>query len=283
MRLSSTLAAAAAGLVAVAIATAACVSASSTTSDGTPAPSMSSAASPADGRAVLAMMHDRYEKTWYRTLTFVQKTVQKRPDGTEQVTTWYEAQSGPRLRIDMGDPKLGNGALYTADSLYVVRAGKVVRSQAEGNPFLPLVVGVYIQPLETTVAQLAEWKVDLTKLREESWEGRPHWVIGATSAADTAAPQVWVDRERLVVTRFTMPLFPSPDGRSQDVRLEGYVPLAGGWISPVIRILDKGVAVQTEQYSDWKANVELPAHLFQAERWNEQPHWMTAAATPAGS
>ena len=58
--------------------------------------------------------------------------MQRRPDGTEQRTTWYEAQSGPRLRIDIGDPTLGNGVLYTADSLYVVRGGKVVRSQAEG-------------------------------------------------------------------------------------------------------------------------------------------------------
>ena len=73
---------------------------------------------PADGRALLGGMHDRYDGKWFRTMTFVQRTTQRRPDGTEQVTTWYEAQRGPRLRIDFGDPALGNGALYTADSLY---------------------------------------------------------------------------------------------------------------------------------------------------------------------
>src|SRR5204862_7842944 len=74
---------------------------------------------PHDGTALLARMHDRYAGRWFHTLTFVQRTTQRRPDGTFQVTTWYEAQRGPRLRIDIGDPALGNGALYTADSLYV--------------------------------------------------------------------------------------------------------------------------------------------------------------------
>src|SRR3981081_2435422 len=119
-------------------------------------PPVSSAprSAPQDGLAVLAQMHARYSDSWYRTLTFLQRTTQRRPDGTEQVSTWYEAQSGDRLRIDMGNLADGNGALYTADSLYVVRGGKVVRAIADGNPFLPLVFGVYLHPLDVTVRQL---------------------------------------------------------------------------------------------------------------------------------
>jgi hypothetical protein len=116
------------------------------------------AGEPADGRALMARMHDRYAGRWFQTLTFVQRTTQWRPDGKVQVSTWYESQRGPRLRIDVGDPSAGNGALYTADSLYVMRAGKVARTVAERNPFLPLIVGVYIQPLDVTVAQIAPYK-----------------------------------------------------------------------------------------------------------------------------
>ena len=233
----------------------------------------SSRAGPRDGTALLARMHDRYAGKWFRTLTFVQRTTQRRPDGTDQITTWYEAQRGPRLRIDMGDPALGNGALYTADSLYVVRGGKVVRSRAEGNPFLPLIVSVYLEPLDRTLAQLAPYKIDLTRLRLQDWEGRPTYVVGASSPSDTTSPQFWVEKERLIVTRFLMPLIPSPENRAQDVRLENNVPLGGGWLATRIRMLDKGAPMQTEEYSDWRTDVELPESFFQVEHWGEGKHW----------
>jgi hypothetical protein len=228
---------------------------------------------PQDGFAVLARMHARYSDSWYRTLTFQQRTVQRRPDGTEQVSTWYEAQSGDRLRIDMGNPAEGNGALYTADSLYVVRGGKVVRAVADGNPFLPLISGVYLQPLDVTVRQLAPYRINLNAAYTREWEGRRTFVIGATSAADSTSPQVWVDADRLIVTRFLMPLFPSPERRSQDVRLENNVEVGGGWLATRVRMLDKGVPVQTEEYSDWRTGVSLPASFFQAEKWTQDPHW----------
>jgi hypothetical protein len=237
----------------------------------------SAGGAPRDGRALLARMHDRYAGSWFHTLTFVQKTTVRRPDGTEQQSTWYEAQRGSRLRIDMGDPSLGNGALYTADSLYVMRGGKVARTVAEGNPFLPLIVGVYLQPLDTTVAQIAKYKVDLTRLYEREWEGRATYVVGASAASDTTSPQIWIDRDRLIAVRFTMPLFPSPDNRSQDVRLENNVPVGGGWLATRVRILDKGLPVQTEEYSDWKADVALPESFFQVEHWAEGAHWAKPA------
>jgi hypothetical protein len=38
-------------------------------------------------------------------------------------------------------------------------------------------------------------------------------------------------------------------------------------------MLDKGVPLQAEDYSDWKTGVALPASFFQAERWSEGEHW----------
>ena len=228
---------------------------------------------PQDGLAVLARMHARYSDSWYRTLTFVQRTTQRNQDGTERVSTWYEAQSGDRLRIDMGNLADGNGALYTADSLYVVRGGKVVRAIADGNPFLPLVFGVYLQPLDVTVRQLAPYKVNLNLVHTRDWEGRLTYVVGTESAADTTSPQVWVDADRLIVTRFIMALFPSPERRSQDVRLENNVEVGGGWLATKIRMLDKGMPVQTEEYSDWRTGMSFPPSFFQAEKWTQGPHW----------
>jgi hypothetical protein len=231
---------------------------------------------PQDGLAVLARMHARYSDSWYRTVTFLQRTTQRQSDGTERVSTWYEAQSGDRLRIDIGNPADGNGALYTADSMYVVRDGKVVRARAEGNPFLPLISGVYLQPLDVTVRQLAPYKVNLNAVHTRIWGGQRTFVIGTTSPSDSTSPQVWVEADRLIVTRFLMKLFPESGGGNQDVRLEKNVEVDGGWLATRVRILDKGVPVQVEEYSDWHTGVALPPTFFQVERWKQDPHWYRA-------
>ena len=150
-----------------------------------------SRATPATGTALLQRMHDAYDGKWYKTLTFVQKTTITRPSGVVDTSTWYESLKSPdRLRIDFGDPAKGNGALYTADSLYVVRGGKVTRTIASGNPFLPFVAGVYDQPVETTLRQLAPYHFDLSRIRTdtwtlpsdffvaERWSAAPHWFRG---------------------------------------------------------------------------------------------------------
>src|SRR5215813_2805488 len=93
---------------------------------------------PATGRDVLQAMHDAYAGKWYATLTFIQKTTRKTADGKDTVATWYEsvrytAAKGAELRIDVGEPSAGNGVLYTADSLWAFKAGKLAVTRAGGN------------------------------------------------------------------------------------------------------------------------------------------------------
>src|SRR6476660_9407711 len=154
---------------------------------------------PASGVELLQRMHDAYDGKWFKSVTFVQKTTRTQPNGVVDTSTWYEALKSPdRLRIDFGDPAKGNGALYTADSLYVVRGGKITRTVASGNPFLPFVAGVYDQPIATTLQQVTPYHFDLTRIRDDAWQGRAVYVVGAMSPADLDSPQFWIDRDRLV-------------------------------------------------------------------------------------
>jgi len=229
---------------------------------------------PTSGRDVLAAMQRAYDRNWYQTLTFVQRTTVTRPDGTQQVSTWYEAlQSPDRLRIDFNDPKAGNGVLYTADSMYVIRGGVVTRKVADGNVFLPFVAGVYTQPLETTLRQLAPYKFDLTRVRADRWRERPVYVVGARDSADVSSPQFWVDRERQVAVRVIVPLGTGANARRYDIHLDGYVPVGRGWLATRVALLGEGGAQQIEEYSDWHADVSLAPDLFVAERWSAAPHW----------
>ena len=231
---------------------------------------------PANGVELLTRMHDAYAGKWYKTLTFVQKTTVTRPTGVVDTSTWYESLKSPdRLRIDFGDPSKGNGALYTADSLYVVRGGKVTRTIPSGNPFLPFVAGVYSQPLETTLRQLSSWKFDLSKIRADTWQGAPVYVVGASSATDLDSPQFWVEREHLQPVRFLVKLSPAPDAKANDIRLEKYVPVSGGWLATHVAIMEGSIVRQAEDYSDWHGDVSLTNDFFVAERWSDVPHWFS--------
>ena len=237
------------------------------------AASSAAAQAPQDGRALLDRMRTAYVGKWFKTVTFTQRTIQTR-NGITDTTTWYEALKAPdRLRIDIGNPKNGNGVVYTADSLYVVRAGQVTRTVAVGNQFLPFVMGVYVQPLDTTLRQIQPYNFDLTSLYSTSWHGRPTYVAGAQSAADTTSPQFWIDQERLVVVRMILAMSPNAPTEVTDIRLDDYRPVAGGWLAVSVAIVRDGQVIQKEDYADWRGNVDLSPDFFVAETWSAVPHW----------
>ena len=233
-------------------------------------------ATPKSGTEVLQRMHDAYAGKWYRTLTFVQKTTQYKKDGTTAVSTWFESlrQVDPtttQLRIDVGDPAIGNGMLYTADSTWRVRAGKITATQGEGNEFLPLIEGVYMQPVARTVAQLQGTKIDMQRVTKGRWQDRAVWIVGASSPADTTSPQFWIDVDRNVVVR--MLLSPGGKGPMLDIHLDGYVPLEKGWLATKVVMTEGGQPRQKEEYSGWKANVPLRDDLFSVDTWTTAEHW----------
>ena len=230
---------------------------------------------PKSGAEVFQRMHDAYAGKWYRTLTFVQKTTQRRRDGTDSVSTWYEslrqADGLTQLRIDFGDPSAGNGVLYTADSSWRVRDGKAGAASANGNEFLPLIEGVYFNPVEQTMRELASTKTDMSRVIEGRYDGRRVWIIGASSTGDTTSPQIWVDAERNVAVRAI--LGSGTNAPPLDIHLDGYVPIDNTWLASKITMTQGGVPRQSEEYRDWKVNVDLPASLFDVATWTSAPHW----------
>ncbi len=231
---------------------------------------------PATGAAVLQRMHDAYSGKWYRTLTFVQTTTAYR-NGAPTVSTWYESlrytePRGTELRIDTGSPSAGNGMLYTTDSSWVMRGGALTQTQPQGNQFLPMIEGVYMQPVSRTAEQVKALGVDMSRVMRGQWEGRPVWIVGAATATDTASTQFWVDTERNVVVRM---ILASTQAASPpiDIHLGGYVPLAGGWLASKVSMFIGGAPRQIEEYRDWKANIDLAPGLFVPATWSTAPHW----------
>src|SRR5688572_20158654 len=91
------------------------------------------------GGELVAAMHKKYSSKWYKTLTFVQKTITHKPDGTSTSEMWYEAMSTPgKLRIDIEPLDKHNGIIFADGKLHSFREGKLAGSRPFVHPLLVL-------------------------------------------------------------------------------------------------------------------------------------------------
>jgi hypothetical protein len=241
---------------------------SASPSPATPAPKPPEAIVVSSGATALDAMHARYSPSWFKTLTFVQKTTLSLPSGGELVQTWYEAMSLPgRLRVDT-DRKSRGGVLYVGDSVFTFASGKRTSADNRLNEFLVVAFDAYTQSPSRTQSQLRRLGYDLSKFHEGTWQGRPVYVIGALRG-DTTSDQFWLDRDRLVVVRM---IGSGRQGRT-DTRLTNYVQTGGGWVATEVAHLVNGKRRILEQYSDVRANVVLSDELFDPRTWSSAAHW----------
>jgi hypothetical protein len=231
----------------------------------TPAPAPAPAVHSADD--VIRAMHDRYAGRWYRTLSFTQRTSRVLPNDSVRTDTWREWAVIPGgLRIEMGPPEAGNGALFTADSLYRFRGGQVASRDAERNPLMIVGFDVYGQDPARTLRVLRDEGFDLSKLHADTWQGRPVYVVGAL-AGDSTSKQFWVDAERLLFVRL-LERGQNDGGKMQEIRFLDYRPAGGGWIAPRVELWSEGRRTFWEEYSDVKVDEPIDAAVFDPARWS---------------
>ena len=220
---------------------------------------------------LIQAMHDRYAKTWYKTATFVQKTTNYSTDGTSKSETWYEAMSVPgKLRIDFDPINDGNGMLFVNDTIHRFQQGELKQTLPRIHPLLVLGFDVYGQSVQDTLAKLKQLGFDLSLLREDSWQGRPVYVVGA-KADDLRAPQFWIDKEHLYFVRMILPAGPDKS-HTQETQFNKYQKLKGGWIAPEVLFMLDGKLRTTEAYTDIRGDVELDPKLFDPANWRTA-HW----------
>jgi len=219
---------------------------------------------------LIQAMQSKYAKSWYRTATFVQKTTTFQDDGTKKVETWYEAMSLPgSLRIDFTPTKDGNGVLFTNNQIYVFKDGKI-DSRPFVHPLMVLGFDIYGMSRADVIEKLKGLKFDLSIFREDTWQGRPVYVVGAKQG-DLHSQQFWIDQQNLYFVRLIRPA--GKDGaQTQETQFNKYQKLGGGWMSPEVIFMEDGKVKTTEEYSDLRANVTLPDKLFEPESF-ATVHW----------
>jgi outer membrane lipoprotein-sorting protein len=220
---------------------------------------------------LIQAMQKKYATSWYRTATFVQKTTNYQSDGTKKVETWYEAMSLPgSLRIDFTPVKDGNGILFTNYQIYTFKNGKVEVNRPYVHPLMILGFDVYRLPQAEALDKLKGLKFDLSIVREDTWQGRPVYVVGAKQG-DLHSAQFWIDRKNLYFVRMIRPAGRDA-AQTQETQFNKYQKLGGGWMAPeVIFMVDRKI-VTTEEYSDLRANVSLDSRLFDPQHFSTV-HW----------
>jgi outer membrane lipoprotein-sorting protein len=220
-----------------------------------------------DGEQLVTAMHKKYAKKWYKTLTFVQKNTQYKPDGTTQNSIWYEAMSAPgKLRIDFDPLDKGDGIMFADGMQHNFKDGKLAKSSPFIHPLMVLGFDVYMQPVEKTVSQLKELKIDLSTLHEEKLDGRDVYVVGAKQG-DLRSAQFWVDKKNLYFVKLIETVGKNKD-HVQEIQFNKYLQMkGGGWVSPEVVVMVDGKRVFMEEYSDIQTDVDLDAKLFDTQNW----------------
>lgn len=214
-----------------------------------------------DGRALVRRMHDRYAGKWYDTLTFRQKTTTYAADGKESAEIWHESLACPgQLRIDIEPVADGKSIIFANDTVYRLDHGKLAGSRPLIHPLLVLGFDIYCQPPETTIDRLEKLKVDLSIIRETTYNGTPVYVVGAKDG-DLKSPQFWIEKKRLIFVRMLRP--EGKDGaQTSDVVFDKYVKAGGGWVAAEVLFSVDGKLETREEYTEIKTGMPLSPTLF---------------------
>lgn len=219
------------------------------------------------GQDLITAMHAKYAGKWYRTLTFKQVTTNYKPDGTSEASIWYEALNAPgKLRIDFDPVDKQDGILFADGKLYSYKEGKLAGSRAFVHPLLVLGFDVYMQPVETTLAQLKGMNIDMSVIHEEDWMGKKVYVVGAKKG-DMTAPQFWIDKKDLLFVRLIE--LGGKDKKSvRETQFNKYEKVkGGGWVSAEVQFFVDGKKATTEEYSEIRTGMTLSDDLWNPEKW----------------
>jgi hypothetical protein len=239
-------------------------------------------------QALVEAMRDRYSGRWYNTLTFVQASTFYRADGSvSRSETWPESAMMPgRLRIDIGNPSIGNAVIYANDTVYQFQQRRLVSRQPGNNPLQVLGFDVYHLPAERSMEILSSLGYDLSMIYKANVEGRDYYVVGARQG-DLKRKQFWVDADRLLLWRIMEPWLATDTVNVREIRFQDYKQHGGGWVAEEVDFLRNGRRYFFEKYRDVRTDVEIDPALFDPRQFTTAKHWYkepprTGPARPRG-
>ena len=118
---------------------------------------------------------------------------------------------------------------------------------------------------------------DLTKSRDDVFNGKPVTVIGA-GAGDSTSSQFWIEKDRQLVVRI-LEKERQPGAGPSDTRVLNYAKAGKGWVEQEIVFYQGGKMQQRELYNEIKADAPLDDSIFQPVPANV-PSWIKSRKKP---
>jgi len=208
---------------------------------------------------VLAKMHAKYAGKWMKSFSFTQTTESYRNDSLIKTETWYEHLVYPnKFRIDFGDKTSGNAAIFTHDSVYSFRDGKLQSTHSNDDDLMFILGGMYFHSLDTVKAIFGRMGYNLTKFHEND----SVYIIGADSANE-AVNQFWVDKHKLVVVKFIN----YTHGEKEEGIFYNHKQFGNSWSETACDFYINDKLIQREKYYDCKANTVIDLKIFNPHKF----------------
>lgn len=222
-------------------------------------------------------MRTRYDGKWYRTLSYFQRNTIPLRSGSHATSEWTVYQSVPgRLRVDFLPLAGKSGLLYLDGRQTTFSSGKVVAQSSSVDPIVLFGADVYALDPDSTLSRLDSLGVART-LREDTWEGRRAFVLGA-AAGDTTSNQLWVDADRLLLVRVVRTQMSGTTRTLSETRLT-YADVDGVPVPKQTIVFRGGREALRGEFTRVRVNPELPAALFDPARWVETQQPVPSAAS----
>jgi len=220
-----------------------------------------------DGRSLVSAMRQKYNATWFKTLSFTQNNTLYLTRGGSTNSQWREHIAVPgKLRIDYLPLTQRSGVLFDGSRVHTFDNGRAIDAQPGVNAQLLVTTDIYALPADRSTQLLDSLGFDLSKLRRDTWDGQPVYVVGA-SAGDSTTSQFWVDTEKLVTLRFIQKERRGTRDLVTDVRFAKFSDFGGVPIATEVTQYRDGRLVFREQLTDVRVNDPIPDATFDPTKW----------------
>lgn len=219
---------------------------------------------------LLKTMKKRYDGKWFKSFTFIQKTIRYDAQGkASKPVLWYEAIRYPnQFRIDIGNPKQGKSVIFNADSAYRFKQGKLIGTRYDPQYFLLMKGGIYYRNLKACLELLEKGGYDIQSFHADTYKGRPVYVIGAKQG-DLKSPQFWIDQQYFYVVRR---IRATRSKKVLDVQYTNHKASGGGWVEQKVTFELDGKLVQVEEYTQINTQPNIPQGFFDPTQFGKS-HW----------
>ena len=220
-----------------------------------------------DGRSLVSAMRQKYSTQWYKTLSFTQHNTLYSARGSSTNSQWVQHIAVPgRLRIDYLPLSQRSGVLFDGSRVHTFDNGRAIDTQPGVNAPLLVTADLYALSLERSTQLLDSLGFDLSRLRRDSWDGQPAYVVGA-AAGDSTTSQVWVDSVKLVAVRIIQKERRGTRDFVTDIRFGKFADFTGIPIATEVVQYRDGRLVFREQHADVRVNEPIPEATFDPAKW----------------